>query len=111
LGDNARQHVPMTADDQTTPASHAAPALHRIPTRLGQLVRVERWRIARPYVRRRRREAELAASLARLEADFKHARERHDERLERLELLARELVLTAESLRRATSTRRDRGAG
>jgi hypothetical protein len=67
------------------------------------------WRLARPYARRRAREAHMAASLGRLEAQFGHVRERHDEQIERLEELVRELVLTAESLRRASSRHEDRG--
>jgi hypothetical protein len=56
------------------------------------------------------REAEMAASLGRLEAEFKHVRERHDEQIERLEQLARDFVRTAESLRRASAADRDPGA-
>jgi molecular chaperone GrpE (heat shock protein) len=52
----------------------------------------------------------MAAALARIEADFEHVRERHTEQIERLEELVRELVLTAESLRRATAQRDDRSA-
>ena len=50
----------------------------------------------------------MAAALARLEADFEHVRERHTEQIERLEELVRELVITAESLRRATAEREHR---
>jgi alanyl-tRNA synthetase len=50
----------------------------------------------------------MAASLERLQVDFEHVRERHTEQIERLEDLVRELVLTAESLRRANA-REDSG--
>lgn len=56
-----------------------------------------------PYARYRARQASLAATIGRLEADFEHVRERHTEQIERLEDLVRELVLTAESLRRGAS--------
>jgi hypothetical protein len=50
----------------------------------------------------------MAGAIARLEADFEHLRERHTEQIERLEELVRELILTAESLRRAATAREDR---
>jgi molecular chaperone GrpE (heat shock protein) len=68
-------------------------------------------RVARPYARRRARVGEMAAALGRLEADFEHVRERHTEQIERLEKLVRELVLTAESLRRATVIAREERGG
>jgi Tfp pilus assembly protein PilN len=97
LGDNARRHAHMTAEDQT----------RHIPTDslLGvaprALARRALERIAPPYARYRARQAGLLATIARLEADFEHVRERHTEQIERLEDLVRELVATAESLRRA----------
>jgi hypothetical protein len=47
--------------------------------------------------------------VARLEAEFEQLRKRHTEQIERLEDLVRELVLTAETLRRdaARGQRRD----
>lgn len=53
-----------------------------------------------PYARYRARQAAAAAALARLQDDFEHVRKRHTEQIERLEDLVRELVLTAEALRR-----------
>ena len=50
----------------------------------------------------------MASSLGRLEADVDHLRERHTEQIERLEELVRELILAAESLRRAATAREDR---
>jgi hypothetical protein len=51
----------------------------------------------------------MEAALGRLEADFEHVRERQTEQIERLEELVRELILTAESLRRSTPSREERG--
>jgi hypothetical protein len=52
----------------------------------------------------------MAAAVGRMEADLEHIRERHTEQIERLEELVRELILTAESLRRSTlASREDRG--
>jgi hypothetical protein len=53
-----------------------------------------------PYARYRTRQAAAAATLARLQDDFEHVRKRHTEQIERLEDLVRELVLTAEAMRR-----------
>ncbi len=61
------------------------------------------WRAAPGYARRRAARAEAPARLARLEAELEHIDERHGEQLARLEDLARELILTAEALRRGTA--------
>ena len=53
----------------------------------------------------------MAAAVERLRADFDHVSERHSEQIERLEELARELVATAESLRREIARREPRDAG
>ena len=53
----------------------------------------------------------MTATLARLQAEFEHVRKRHTEQIERLEDLVRELVLTAESLRREVSRDEDGGDG
>ena len=100
MGDNARLHAPMTADDQTSP--QPPEASRRRP---GGMARRVLRRVLRPYVSRH---AELAATVARLEADIEHVRERHTEQIERLEELVRELVLTAEALRRAIASQEDR---
>ena len=99
----AASHAPMTADDQRRPASARPPRRYR---RLRGIARRVLWLAARPYARRRLREAEMASALTRLEADFERVRVRHSEQIERLEDVARELVLTAESLRRV-SARKD----
>ncbi len=51
----------------------------------------------------RTREAHIAATVARLQAELDHVRVRHGEQITRLESLVRELILTAESLRRGIS--------
>ncbi|HEY2572157.1 MAG TPA: hypothetical protein VGI27_11815, partial [Solirubrobacteraceae bacterium] len=58
------------------------------------------------YARRRG----LPAAVARLQADLDHVTKRHGEQIERLEELARELVSTAESLRREIARREPRDA-
>jgi hypothetical protein len=90
----------MTVDDQTRRAIPIAQQRRRTRRGLREIGRRALVRMAPPYARRRTREAETAASLARLEADFGHVSKRHGEQIERLEELVRELVLTAESLRR-----------
>jgi hypothetical protein len=99
LGDNARLPAPMNADDQTNAQPPAAS--HR---RLQVIVRRTALRVLRPYMRHR---TETVATLARLEADLEHVRERHTEQIERLEDLVRELVLSAEALRRAVASREE----
>jgi hypothetical protein len=100
----------MTADDQTRPAAARLPDLpRRSRRRLPAIARRGLLRVARPYARRRAREAAMAAALGRLEADFEHLRRRHTEQIARLEDLVRELILSAESLRRATAPRKDGG--
>jgi hypothetical protein len=73
------------------------------------MVRRLLWLVARAYARRRMRRADMASALERLEADLEHVRVRHTEQIDRLEDLVRELVLTAESLRRRTSSLEDGG--
>jgi hypothetical protein len=88
----------MTADDLTTPTP--LDPLPRVRRRLRSVARRGLWVVARPYARRRSRRADVLARLGRLETEVKQVGERHSEQIERLEDLARELVLTAESLRR-----------
>ncbi len=64
-----------------------------------------------PYARYSARQASTAAALERLERDFEHVRKRHTEQIERLEDLVRELVATAESLRRELARKADARAG
>jgi hypothetical protein len=79
--------------------------------RLRPLARRVMWRAARPYARRRARAADLEGSLARLQSDFDHVSKRHTEQIERLEDVTRELILTAESLRREIHARQVDGEG
>ena len=111
MGDNGRCTAPMPADDQTRPATSIAPALRRVRLRLLGIARRGLLWTARPYARHRARQAEMTATLARLQAEFEHVRKRHTEQIERLEDLVRELVLTAESLRREVSRDEDGGDG
>jgi hypothetical protein len=91
----------MTADDQTRQAAaRLADPLRRARRRFRAIARRGLWRLAPAYARKRSRKAETAAALGRLETEVEHVGKRHTEQIERLEDLVRELVLTAESLRR-----------
>jgi hypothetical protein len=68
--------------------------------RARELARRALWRFAPAYARRRSRRVGTAVAVERLEADLESLRTRHTEQIERLEDLARELVLAVESLRR-----------
>jgi len=98
----------VTADDQTRLAARATRLL-RSPHRLRRIARAVAARTRRPLRRRSSREAELAAAVSRLDAEVRHLRERHGEQIERLEDMVRELVRTAESLRRVSSRPLDGG--
>jgi hypothetical protein len=89
----------MTAENQTTQAT-SAPALQRLRVRLRPLARRALWRLAPSYARRRAADAGAAARLGRVERELERVGERHDEQIERLEDLVRELILAVESLRR-----------
>ncbi len=86
----------MTADNPTRREARLVRPLQGSRQRLRSLARRGLWRWARPYARRRARRAQAAQSLSRLESVV----ERQSEQIDRLEDLVRELVLTAESLRR-----------
>jgi 2-polyprenyl-3-methyl-5-hydroxy-6-metoxy-1,4-benzoquinol methylase len=58
------------------------------------------WRAAPGYARRRSARIASAGRLAHLESTLEHVEERHGERIARLEEFVRELVQTAEALRR-----------
>jgi hypothetical protein len=85
----------MSVDDQMRTSSR-------------ELARRALWRFAPAYARRRSDKSALAAAVRRLEADFEHVSKRHGEQIERLDELARELVATAESLRREIARRAPR---
>jgi SAM-dependent methyltransferase len=97
-------HAPMTADDQTRRAASGPAVRPRgARVRLRGLARRRLARLAGPYLRQRRREADTAAVLGRVQAELERLDIRHGEQIERLEDLVRELVLTAESLRRGVA--------
>jgi hypothetical protein len=98
----------MTAADQPRQAPGHTPAQRRRPARVSGALRRVLLRTVPPYARYSARQAATAAALERMEGDFEHIRKRHTEQIERLEELARELVLTTESLRRELA-RRDGG--
>jgi hypothetical protein len=98
----------MRASDPITTKISAAGALTG-RRRARELARRALWRIAPAYARRRSGRIATASALERLQAEFEQLRKRHTEQIERLEDLVRELVLTAETLRRdaARGERRD----
>jgi seryl-tRNA synthetase len=96
----------MTPDDQNTAQARVA----RPARGARELARRALWRLAPGYARRRSRRRGLAVAVERLQADFDHVSKRHGEQIERLEDLARELVTTAESLRREIARRAPRDA-
>ncbi|HEY2282784.1 MAG TPA: methionine biosynthesis protein MetW [Solirubrobacteraceae bacterium] len=95
----------MTAEDQTTPTARAAETLRRGTGAAHMSGRGPRaflrrlmLRALRPYTHHQHElDGLLVAALRHQQAGL----ERHTEQIERLEELARELILTAESLRRA----------
>ncbi len=97
----------MTAEDQTTPTARAAETLRRRPGAVSAPGRGPRafmrrvlLRALRPYTHHQHElDTQLVAALRSQQAGL----ERHTEQIERLEELARELILTAESLRRASA--------
>jgi 2-polyprenyl-3-methyl-5-hydroxy-6-metoxy-1,4-benzoquinol methylase len=90
----------MTADDQITQAASGPAEVARSSRGLRAFARWVARRVARPLLRRRSHEAATAATIAHLQAELEHVRSRHGEQIARLEDLAREFVLSAESLRR-----------
>jgi seryl-tRNA synthetase len=93
----------MTTAEKTT--GNAAATASSLRGRGRELARTAMWRLAPAYARRRARRATVAAALQRLQDDFEHLSKRHGEQIERLEELTRELVRTAESLRREIAAR------
>ncbi len=90
----------MTAENQTTQARTAS-ALQRVRVHLRPFARRALWRFAPAYARRRSTNADAATRLGRMERELERVGERHDEQIERLEDLTRELILAVESLRRS----------
>jgi hypothetical protein len=100
----------MGFNQRITQAGSSASSLRRMRAEMRALARRALPRVTPRYARRRASRAEAAAALGRLTAEVEHVRERHTERIDRLEDLTRELVLTAESLRRDIAERgRDDG--
>jgi SAM-dependent methyltransferase len=105
----------MTTDDEKRQATDPAQTLRSLGVRVRPLVRGMLWRLAPDYAGRRSARLQAAGRLGRVEAELERIGERHGEQIERLEDLARELILVAESLRRgvgaadslADSTRRE----
>ncbi len=106
LGDNRAASM-RASDPMTARTSAAGPLTGR--RRARELARRALWRVAPTYAIRRSRRIATASAVERLEAEFEQLRKRHTEQIERLEDLVRELVLTAETLRRdvARGERRD----
>jgi hypothetical protein len=98
----------MTADNQNRLAISVARLPRRLNARIAEAARIGLSKLVPQYARYRARQAEMAGAIARLQAEFEHVRERHDEQIERLEDLARELVLAVEALRRVISEREQR---
>lgn len=99
----------MTVEDQTTPLARAAELVQRGPApvpglrarSLRGLLRSVVLRLIHPFTHHQRAvDGELVGALRQQEAELKHLAERHSEQIERLEDLARELILTAEQLRK-----------
>lgn len=93
----------MTAENQPRPPAGGPPTPRTQRDRLESLGRRALGRVAQPYTAQRGREASLEATVARLEAELDRVSARHTEQIERLESFVRELVLTAESLRRGVA--------
>lgn len=100
----------MNPDEQDTPLERAAELVQRGPVPLPTLGRrsprglLRRFvlRLIHPFVHHQREvDGEIVGALRQQEAELEHLAERHSEQIERLEDLARELILTAEQLRKA----------
>jgi SAM-dependent methyltransferase len=103
------QAAAMTADDQTTPLARAAELVQRGaasvpgvgPRSPRGLLRRLVLRLIHPFTYHQREvDGEIVGALRQQEAELEHLAERHSEQIARLEDLARELILTAEQLRR-----------
>jgi hypothetical protein len=90
----------MSDDDKTRQGTGPSQMLRSSRRRLRPLGRRVLWRFAPAYARRRSARADAAARLGRVQAEMEHIGERHEEQIERLEDLVRELIRAAESLRR-----------
>jgi 2-polyprenyl-3-methyl-5-hydroxy-6-metoxy-1,4-benzoquinol methylase len=102
----------MTAENQITPIARAGELLQRGPEftpgrpqgGLRAALRRALLRAIGPFTHHQRElDGEILDAVHRLWESQEHVAERHAEQIERLEQLARELILTAESLRRAAA--------
>jgi O-antigen chain-terminating methyltransferase len=109
----------MNADEETRLTGRAAALLERGPggapghqQSLRGALRRTLLRLMRPYTYHQRLlDVELLKAVRGQEASFEAVRERDAERIERLEDLARDLIHTAESLRKANSDVAEQAAG
>ncbi len=92
----------MSTTDQNGSPGPGAPADRRAAR---AFARRALWRVAPAYARRRSRRGALAGRLDALESEVRRVGERHGEQIERLEDLARELILAVEALRRQLPAR------
>lgn len=90
----------MISDDEKNQATRPAGAMRSPSASLRPLARRLLWRAAPGYAARRSARLQALARVGGVEAEVEHLGERHGEQIERLEDLARELILAAESLRR-----------
>lgn len=90
----------MISDDEKTQASRPAGATRSPYSLMRPYARRLLWRAAPGFASRRSARLQAAGKLERMEAELDSVGERHGEQIERLEDLARELILAAESLRR-----------
>lgn len=110
----------MRADKQTTPLERAAELVQRGPAALPTLgrrsprglVRRSVLRLIHPFTHHQREvDGEIVGALRQQDAELEHLGERHSEQIERLEDLARELILTAEQLRKAAAESSEKAVG
>jgi SAM-dependent methyltransferase len=93
----------MSRVDENRQANRPAETLRALSARVRPLARGVLWRVAPAFAGRRAARLQALARLSSVEERLEHVGERHGEQLERLEDLARELILTAEALRRSVA--------
>jgi SAM-dependent methyltransferase len=102
----------VSEEEQSTPVARAAELVRRgaaSPSNgtghgLRGMVRRALLRAMRPYTDHQHElDAEIVAAVRHLQDEFESASERQAERIERLESIARELIVTAEMLRKSIS--------
>jgi SAM-dependent methyltransferase len=102
----------MSVEDQSTPLARAAELVQSGPAPVPGLrahsprglLRRSVLRLIHPFTHHQRQvDGEIVGALRQQEARLEHLAERHSEQIERLEGLARELIVTAEQLRRSAA--------